>query len=231
MRLTQMAELLGQFDSALKARREVATIRTRHLLEQMPQLTLDAVRRTPPKFNALECCGLYADERQHSAILGWLLKSVGSHGQGNAFLLRFAQLCRLNLAPNILDYVVRTEFAGFESIADIVVFRTGQFLIYIENKIFAAEGREQLDRQERDLWHWAEALQVPKDRCRAVFLTLGDRMPLTGSSKIWTCVSYAQLAEGLCMLSQELADAKLAFFVRDWLSILTKLNEEVTDAK
>jgi hypothetical protein len=222
--MARMSELLAKCDSMLKARQKDILGRTRYLLEHLPQVHLDSVRSNPPNFNVLEQCGLYSDERQHSAILAWLLDAKESHAQGNKFFIHVAELCKLQVGEDVLDYTVRTEFPGFESIADIVIFRKGDFLIYIENKIFAAEGDKQLDRQERDLLRRSELLQIPKSRRCAVFLTPQGRPPITGNPKKWSSVSYSQVAKTLVQAAGQVSDAKLRFFVEDWLAVLAELS-------
>jgi hypothetical protein len=220
MKMERMGKLLAIFDTTLIARRGIAADRMEQFLTYYGQFRLDRARSSSPSFNAVEQSGLYANERQHSAILAWLLDEAGSHGQGSAFLRAFADLCKLPLESDLTDYTVRTEFPGFKSIADIVIFRKGDFLICIENKVFSGEGKEQLVRQESDMRRWAGALQIPESRCCHIFLTRHGGAPVTGDIKKWCPVSYARLAERLESAADQISDAKLRFFVQDWSAVL-----------
>jgi hypothetical protein len=222
-RMERMSVLIAEIGSQAKAHKETNLNRIRDFLNYWSQFQIDQVTSGPSRFNVVEQSGLYSDERQHSAILAWLLDARSSHSQGNAFLYRFAQMLGLQLKGDAGAYTVRPEFPGLESIADVVVFRKGDVLIYIENKTFADEGEEQLGRQERDMRRWSYGLGVPEARRFAVFLTPQGRVPTSGDAKAWRTLSYVELSDGLESVVDSITDAKLRCFVQDWLSLLKKL--------
>ncbi len=203
--------------------RQTVEGRIAKLLGETRQLRLDLVKSSPPDFNMLSISGLVSDERQHSAIFAWLLDEAGSHGQGTLFLTAFAKLCGLSFLSEPTGYTVRSEFAGAEAIADIVVFLAGDFVIYVENKILAPLGQDQLGREERDLHRFSKSLRVPEHREIAVFLTL-DGKPVAGvSSDVWRSLSHHNLGEMIRSLPPERLPAKLKLFLSDWLSLLQTL--------
>lgn len=176
------------------------------------------VAARPPRFNALSVLRVGPDEVVHSGVLAWLLDGSSGHGQGPLFLNAFASSLDLpiDLGPGDL-YLVRREFAGLESIIDVCVCRTGDFLLFIENKILAAEGPSQADRELRDMRPTGEANAVPEERQFAVFLTPYGRYPISGEPSIWRRISYSSLAEAFRAALAYVGDARVEAFVTDWI--------------
>jgi len=129
-------------------------------------------------FNLLDVMRLTGKEIRHSMVLAWLLdrdmRKLGTHAQGNlGFRLFIDEFRELFLPIDSPDckYWVRREVAGDESIVDIEVACRGQFLIHIENKIWATEGADQTNREWSDLQRRAAGLKVPASYIHALFLT------------------------------------------------------------
>ena len=136
--------------------------------------------RTKVDFNLFSLLGIQTDEVRHSALLAWLLDPESGHGQGTLFMRLFTELCSVDLPDTAFHrYTVRTEFAGEESIIDVMVSAHAEFIIYVENKVLAAEGPDQVDREFRDLRRLGAALSVPRRHQYAVFLTPDGRRPGT----------------------------------------------------
>ena len=186
-------------------------------------LLSERLRRTrPAEFSILRVLRRQDDEVTHSRLLAWLLDSRADHGQRALFVSALASLIGLEADPESLGRCsVRTEFYGPEAIVDVAVFRAGDFLVFIENNIWAAEGEGQVDREFRDLQHTGRALQVPPDRQSAVFLTRRGGQPITGDPSPWICVSYRQLAERFRPLVPKISDDKVRMVVEDWLSVIS----------
>lgn len=107
-----------------------------------------------PDFNVLRFCSY--DEEQVSDLFRDMLSIDGSHGQGDRFLAKFLEM--LDLRSNFPDLnrarVRREEYTGFSrdgraGFLDILL-STPEFGIGIENKPFALEQPDQLDRY----WNW-----------------------------------------------------------------------------
>jgi len=174
------------------------------------------------KFNVFSLFGVETDEVRHSRFLAWLLDATSDHGQGNVFLRSFVESCRLNIAPNDLDrYRVQTEFSGVESIVDVMVCHRGKFLIYLENKVFAQEGPDQIDREFRDMCRLGSALRIPREQMFAIFLTPDGRRPTSGDATRWRTLSYNKIAREFKKLLPKITAAKVKFILRDWIETIS----------
>ena len=217
-----MLGLISSVEHRQALRRESSRQQVLALLQSFPRVRREYVTSSPPSFNLLELCGVGADERRHSAILAWLLDDTATHAQGNRFFKAFANLCGLELSKHGA-YTVRAEFPGYESIADIVIFRPGDFFISIENKLEAGEGKDQLNREHRDLQRYAEPLSIPGHRRIAIFLTPDGRKPQTGDPHRWLRLSYPQLASAFRNVAAQTGPQKLSWFVTDWIASIQDL--------
>jgi hypothetical protein len=201
------------------------TLRARHRVQRLEQMRhlLDTVSVSRPSqvgFNVVSLCSVGTDEVKHSSILAWLLDASAGHGLGTRFFLAFLQVCQIPLTHVGDCYRVRREFAGLDSIVDLLVYQRRGFILYIENKIFASECNEQIDREYQDMRRLGEALHVPRERQFAVFLTPEGRPPTSGDASVWRSVSYVNLADALRAVLKELPDGKLRSFVQDWTEIV-----------
>jgi PD-(D/E)XK nuclease superfamily len=221
--INHMAALISAVEALQAEKRQSLQAQVLDLLESFPRLHREHLTASPPCFNLLDLCGVGTDERRHTAILAWLLDENASHAQGTRFFKAFAALCGLEPVFPSADYAVRAEFPGFESITDIILFRAGDFFISIENKLLAAEGDDQLNREHRDLGRYAHSLGVPKSRRIAVFLTPQGREPQTGNPRQWCRLSYTRLAAAFRTAAAQSTSHKLTCFVADWLSSLENL--------
>ena len=176
------------------------------------------VWRSHVDFNVFELLRVTTNEVCHSGVLAWLLDAESEHGQGDLFMRAFVELLQLDLLPRAFErYQVRTELAGAESIIDVTVFRRGEFLIYVENKILAVEGIEQLEREFRDMRRLGAALHVPTDGQFAIFLTPDGRPPVSGTATRWRTVSYPEIAEAFRALLPAISSTRVKVILRDWI--------------
>ena len=96
-------------------------------------------------FNVFELLRMETDEvRTHSAMLADLLDPRGSHGQGTAFARLFRPLSRLS-DDELKSARVGTEVAVVGGRLDILI-ETNHSCIVIENKVYAADQEQQLER-------------------------------------------------------------------------------------
>jgi hypothetical protein len=198
----------------------------------------DARRQVDPAtdrpFNALKLAGLNTDEVRHSAILAWLLDSQEDHGQGTLFMRAFIEACRLPIPTEFLTkYRVRAELVGNEARTDVVIYRRGAFVIFIENKIYASEGVDQTGREYRDLVRLADALQVKSEFRFAVFLTPEGRPPTGRGASYWTPISHQTVALAFQLLLPEIIPPRVRYLLIDWTEILTTLrgDDDAGDAE
>lgn len=212
-RLPAMAEFMQQFAVLADRHRETELQRLAHFLDAYREYFSKPGR--PRRFNVLDVTGVGSDEVKHSSIVAWLLTPHGSHGRGPRFLELFLQAANVGIASvDLAGCHVRTELCGTESRIDIAVYKPGRFLVYIENKTFAPEGDEQIDREYRDMLRFGRMLRVPPDKMFPVFLTPSGRLPVSGDASRWYPVSYAQLARQWKTLEQELPE-KTGLFIAD----------------
>jgi hypothetical protein len=214
--LLRMTTIIGLFEDLQASRHMAFRAQVREFLMAFPKLARERKPRFFPNFNSLHLCGLGPDEVQHSSILAWLLDENAGHAHGSMFFKAFASIIGLKLDGEAEGYSVYPEFAGFESITDIVIYKPGNFYVSIENKIKAGEGSDQLNREYRDREAYAESLNIPTDRRIAVFLTPDGRQPITGNPKNWVRLSYSQIASAFNSVPYRGTSQKLRFFVEDW---------------
>ena len=98
--------------------------------------------------NVWQTAGLKNDEVRHSKVLKWFLDCRGDHGQGNAILLHLLKELPLLEKYQPKRYFTTEEccpLGNQESRVDIEI-DADEFLLFIEIKINAMEGRDQLQR-------------------------------------------------------------------------------------
>ncbi len=211
--LVAMSAFLDRFRAHVDAQRDARTEALVALFEQFGEHLASSTR--PTRFNVLQVTGVRSDEVKHSSLLAWLLNPHGSHGCGTRFLQSFLAALGISLPPDdLVGCHVRTEFPGNESIIDILVYKPAAFLLYVENKVFASEGEDQVARELRDMRRLGEVVRVEPDSWFPVFLTPSGRAPRSGDPAPWYCLSYARLANDFEALLPDL-EGKIAFFIED----------------
>ena len=124
--------------------------------------------------NVWQTAGLKNDEVRHSKVLKWILDCRGDHGQGNAILLHLLKELPLLEKYQPKRYFTTEEccpLGNQESRVDIEI-DADEFLLFIEIKINAMEGRDQLQRYI-DI---AEAKAKDRDWL-IVYLTRNGKLP------------------------------------------------------
>lgn len=123
-------------------------------------------RQTDRISNIWAIAGLKRDAVRTTAALAWWLDPAGEHGFGNAILREvLAALGAPLLSELSVDapYRVRTEYCAFGEATDRVdiVIDGPDFLLFIEVKIDAPEGPNQLNRYVRKASAFAQATGKP----------------------------------------------------------------------
>ena len=98
--------------------------------------------------NVWQTAGLKNDEVRHSKVLKWFLDCRGDHGQGNTILLQLLKELPLLEKYQPKRYFTTEEccpLGSQESRVDIEI-DADEFLLFIEIKINATEGKDQLQR-------------------------------------------------------------------------------------
>lgn len=140
--------------------------------------------------------GITRRELQHSRMLKWLMDPRNGHGLGTGFVARMLNLAGSDVEPEHLHVCsVRHEETRWdgdrrETRADVVVrgeARGEPFVLVVENKVDAGEGRNQCDR-----------LYECFDEKGARFIFLSPaREPTTDTGEKFTLVRYWQVSRAL----------------------------------
>lgn len=146
-------------------------------------LLREADPRSRPDFqtvNLLEIFGISRQEAPHSRFLDWLLNPQESHGLGTAFLDSFLQLaqrmCKREFEIDLNDVEVKRERGTDRGVPDITVIGPN-FLCVVENKILAAEGRDQTQRYADAAEEEARQRGISPVHLLLVFLSPTGRQP------------------------------------------------------
>jgi len=211
-----MESLLVLFQQQHEKGKANRRLQMEHLLESVSDHYRQPKARQAKGFNLFDVFGFGSDEEKHSSILAWLLDENAGHGQGNSFLKAFCRQAGIKLSGDALkEYSVRVEYTGRESRIDILIYRKSEFMIYIENKIFAGEQPNQVDREWRDLNSLAASLWVQPNNRHAVFLTLEGCKPSSGNPDHWACMSHTDLALAFNALKGQIDNPKVGFLLED----------------
>lgn len=156
--------------------------------------------------------GLRRNEVRNAAVLAWLLNPRGSHGQGLTFLRAVLQLMAAAV-PNGLelgtlkDVLVQTEqrpLGSDRDRVDIAVQAEG-VLIFIEVKIDAPEGEQQVDRYREAAKHKAEVLCNSSGKpCRTIIAYLAPSRKFSPESDLLS-ITWTDVAKALISASTEVS--------------------------
>lgn len=137
------------------------------------------------KFNVFSLCGIGHYENLHSKILAEFLNPRGTHGLGGEFLRQFLELQGIDFVITSSCEVV-TELSMDKGRMDIVL-RDRDWVVVIENKLFASEQEDQLSR------YWAWAIETYGEaNSKLLYLTLEGKESDTAKGIPYKCISYAK---------------------------------------
>lgn len=152
---------------------------------------------TALRFNIFSALRLSSLEQYHSLLLAFLLDPRASHDQGDRFLCGFVETvlglpCISESTSNTV--VITEESAQSFGRLDIKLYLPHGRILIIENKVYAAEGNQQLARYE----DWLKIQPRPQSGEHVlVFLTPEGRKPQTSIAGTVVCVSYRTLGDWL----------------------------------
>jgi hypothetical protein len=187
-------------------------------------------------FNLIELLDLVRDENRHSNVLAWLLNGDvyhATHSQGDRGFRVFLKEVDLPAVYADGPYSVEREVQGAESRVDIEVRKPGKFIIYIEVKIGAGEGKAQLEREWRDLERKAARYNVPEKHIHAFYLTPGGKNPSPNSP--FRPISWKQMAHVFAEFGNCAKAESVSWFAQHYAEALRKFivphhEEEDSDA-
>ena len=192
-------------------------------------------------FNPLEY--MRTDELGLSQLIANLLDPYGSHGQGSIFLELFMKECDFVIEPyhTLEDARVITEMAFGDGRIDIIVQFSAGVLMAIENKPYAIEQNDQLDRYAKYLnrHQFEESLlvYVPGYSRSSRSLTAETKTAWTSDKKRYAEVVYnseeeeASLCAWLRKCEKAATAPKLRLFLADFADWINDSFPELSPAK
>lgn len=222
----RMEALLKEFRDLKESQRAEVYCRMVDLVGKYELLRPTFAQDKVGRFNTFRLLNIGTDEVRHSQVLAWLLNHKSEHGQENMFLRSFLEASGIPLQlEGDSNYEVFTEYSGWESIIDIVIYQPRLFLVYVENKVLANEGFEQLAREYRDMNRLGESLSVPEHNRFAVFLTPAGHPPISAGPSQWTSLSYGKLRAAFRETLKFIQVPKSRWLVEDWLEAIGDWSE------
>ncbi len=215
-RLLKFVEIYNSFKSSQKD----AKLYVLDAFLERYALKVNNLRRSSVlQFNSHDILSRPKGELRQSNILAWLLNFRESHCEGDRFIKIFLKAAGIDTTElDLKSYRIRQEYVGLESIVDIVIYKRGNFIIYIENKILSGEGKNQVDREYNDLIRAAKSLWIDSKSMYAIFLTPDGKSPTNGNPKHWICLSYNTIFEILSKELESIKSQKLRYFLCDWMN-------------
>jgi hypothetical protein len=174
-------------------------------------------------FSVFNVLGTADYEIRHSNVLGWLLDSSGSHGQGASFAkLLWGQMGEDGglLGLPFEDYEVDREGGNEDERIDLLLRDRGRrWVIVIENKLFSPETGDQLGRY----FHYIEGRysEVPI-RCYFYLTPDGIAPARETDSSNWITVSYGHVKEAVSLLLIQDLDSRVEDFLNQYLEHLER---------
>jgi hypothetical protein len=167
-------------------------------------------------------------------MLEWLLdhriERAGTHAQGKLGFSFFLKKTGLNMEYAKADYVVSREVKGDSSRVDVEIAAIGQFIIHLENKIFAEEATKEAGKQDQTVREWedlrrrARHLRVKPEHVHGFFVTLfGD----TPSSDHFTPITWYRLADVFDEFAEHAKPRQVSLFARHYAEALRWMTQQI----
>jgi len=200
-------------------------------LDTITKLSNEIKKQYANNFNLFLLLGVERKEvATHSAILADLLNPQGTHCQNEIFLKSFLLYCSQKFGkvfPKFVDQIVNyTWFVDKERVTafgnlDVVVSCPDlQFLLVIENKIYAAEQRDQLMRYA--LWMKNQKMYFKKRIL--IYLTLDGSESFTAHEYLYYKLSYRHdITNWLKKTLVEIQAPRIHETILQYIEIITKL--------
>ena len=187
------------------------------------------------RFNPIRVMKMESMEIRHSAILGWLMDPVESHGLGDAFLKAFlAEALRgrggtpsaLDVArADLSDALVRVEWNHIDLSAHLRRADERDWFFVIENKFHAGEHGDQL-RRYREL---ADRTFGDRAHVCPIFLSLWEDEPSDGA---YAPIGYETLLSVLDdTMGRRAVTPEVGIFIQHYMKIIREALDMDDDAK
>jgi hypothetical protein len=199
----RLAAFLAQAGILLQPRAFVSQIRDPDEFRRVLKKLKDPLHEAKAQGAFLQVwaiAGLRRNERRNAAVLAWLLNPRGSHGCGASFLSALFQKAAQrmpnwpSIGPDLGLTTVETEEAPIGSERDRVDIALDgpDFVLFIEVKIDALEGAEQLLRYVES----ARAKATAQRKNHALIIYLAPHKPVNPPSEI-AVINWRDVASAL----------------------------------
>ena len=170
-------------------------------------------------FNIFKVLGITQAELKHSNMLAWLLDPNGNHQLGDSFLKLFLQELFINITPTfdvlLADLYKFEIYREWHRIDIFLIQRTEKIIIAIENKITAAEGKDQLKRYRNLL----DQNYKEEEGWKKFFIFLSPN-GLVPSDENWQILTYNDIEEILKKIVKNIQKDGIRILVSHYLEIL-----------
>lgn len=191
-------------------------------------------------FNLFRVLRIEKHEIRHSNVLAWLLNPRENHGLGDSFLRRFlSRMLLRNVESGLVDLPLSAATVELADLLDaevmreyrnidiLVVSRTNELVLLIENKLGAKESPGQLRKYARRVASEFEGWTVIP-----LFLTLGGDEPSESDFAILSYEEVLDLVSQVVRQSQDRMPTGVSSFLSHYMSTLqgfTMSNESVVE--
>jgi hypothetical protein len=101
--------------------------------------------------NIFRLTGPADDEVRQSRVLAWMFDGDAGLDHRDLFICMLRSCDTPILLDPLGGYRVRAEYTGSRSIIDIALYRRGDFVVFVENKIWAGERPRQCQDEYNDM--------------------------------------------------------------------------------
>lgn len=175
------------------------------------------IERSVASFNLFRVLRCADYEIRHSNVLAWLLDPTETHGAGDSFLRSFLEEAGLTVQTPIRLARVRREWRNIDILVELHTSRE-IFVICVENKIYAKQGKNQLTRYREDVEKLHEGAKHV-----FIFLTLRKEKPRDSQ---FVSVSYDQVASMLRSVLKLSLSMEPSILITNYLDVIEAKLEE-----
>ncbi|HIE55642.1 MAG TPA: hypothetical protein EYP90_10745 [Chromatiaceae bacterium] len=198
--------------------------------QQLKEKVTEENKRNAPAFNIFSILGLaHYEVRTHSAFLAHLLNPAAEHGQRHLFLQSFLTFCSQQFSDfsQLTDSVengrwqIITELHTTYGNLDIVI-RSPElsYLCVIENKIYAGEQQDQLQRYS----DWMTTVSKEYTEQALMYLTLSGAAASTSGKATYFRLSYRDhITEWLRQTQQQISAPSVKAVVAQYIDLIPQL--------
>ena len=173
------------------------------------------------EFTVFDALGNSEYEIRHSNVLAWLLNPNGNHRQGSSFLdLFWTRISSEHNLPDLSfrDYSVAREGENEKERIDLFI-KAEKWVIVIENKLFAPETGDQLNRY----FNYIERKYANTPNRLYFYLTPDGIAPdRDEDSKYWKAINYSVVTDSVSLFLKKCLPDRVKGFLEQYLEHIEK---------